>query len=72
MSHYSQSNDLDNLLYNSQSQYDEDDDFRKQLDSAHDKFSKDKALQDSEEDDDGVDLGNGESIEGDQEWNDNE
>ena len=40
MSQYSGSNDLDNLLYNSTSQYDEDEDLRKQLDSVQDKFLK--------------------------------
>ena len=53
MSQYSRSNDLDNLLYNSTSQYDEDEDLRKQLDSVQDKFLREKAL-DSEDDEEGV------------------
>lgn len=56
------SNQLDNLLYNS-SHYDDDESeqLRKQLNSAQSNFIEKKLLN-YDEDDDGVDLGNGASI----------
>lgn len=57
------SNQLDNLLYNS-SHYDDDESeqLRKQLNSAQSNFIQKKLLNYDEDDDDGVDLGNGASM----------